>query len=89
MGSLWGHKNGMGPEEGHYDDQRAGAPLSEGRDPRLVPLQGGTLCMYRGSPVSVQRGSPSKKLKGGRTLTSEVEFGNWFTRNRQYLGGVR
>jgi len=67
------------PEEGHEDDQRAGAPLSEGRDPRLVPVQGGTLCMYRGSPVSVQGGSPSKKLKGGRTLTSEVEFGKWFT----------
>jgi len=28
MGSLWGHKNGTGPEEGHYDDlERAGAPL--------------------------------------------------------------
>lgn len=52
--------------------------MSEGRDPVHV----------QGDPCIGTGGSPYKKLKGGRTLTSEVELGEWFTRNRQGLGGV-
>ena len=49
--------------------------VSEGRDPSMVPVQGEP-------PVHVQ------KLKEGGTLTSEAESGEWFSRNRQDLGGV-
>ena len=47
----------------------------------MVLVQEGPLYRYRG-------GSPARKLKTGGTLTSEAESGEWFTRNRQDLGGV-